>query len=169
MSLAYYYIVHASTQWSYGHSIQTYIYPSLTPSFCLPFCLFVFFLVCLLACLPSWFQVCLFILWLVMSPVICYAFHVYHAHLLYAFSTCSLHLFLSIACLLVSCLCLCMYTHGVRTHGARARSPKRNQKGRGRECVDISQAVVFNRFRSLASPIWLSTLKIPFLPLSLLS
>ena len=41
--------------------------------------------------------------------------------------------FPSIACLLVSCLCHCMYTHGVRTHVARARIPSRKQKGRGRE------------------------------------
>ena len=50
-------------------------------TFCLPFCLFVLFLVYLLACLPSCFLVCLFILWLVMSPAICYACHVNHAYL----------------------------------------------------------------------------------------
>ena len=43
--------------------------------------------------------------------------------------------FSSIACLLVSCLCLCMYTYGARTHGARARFPKHKQKGREREHV----------------------------------
>ena len=43
---------------------------------------------------------------------------------------CSLHL-LSISCLLVSCVCLYMYTHGVRTLGARAQSPRRKQKGHG--------------------------------------
>ena len=63
------------------------------------FCFF-FLLVCLLACFSSCFVVCLFILWLVMSPAICYACHVYHAYLLYAPFTCSLHLFPSIACLL---------------------------------------------------------------------
>ena len=36
--------------------------------------------------------------------------------------------FPSIACLLVSCLCLCMYTHGARTHGARAWSLRCKQK-----------------------------------------
>ena len=61
---------------------------------CLPFCLFIFFLICLLACLPSCFLVCLFILWLVMSLPICYACHVYHAYLLYALFICSLHFFL---------------------------------------------------------------------------
>ena len=44
------------------------------------------------------------------------------SHLLSAF-------FPSIACLLVSCLCLCVYTHGVRTLGARAKSPRHKQKG----------------------------------------
>ena len=43
----------------------------------------------------------------------------------------------SIAYLLVSCFCLCMYTYGVRTHGARAQSPRRKQKGRGCRHVDI--------------------------------
>ena len=44
--------------------------------------------------LPFCFLVCLFILWLVMSHAICYACHVNHAYLLYAFFICSLHLFL---------------------------------------------------------------------------
>ena len=96
------------------------------------FCLFV----CLLSCLVG-VPVCLLILLLVMSSAICYAlfvflliclyvflfafllcFHVCHAYLLYASFIHSLH-FLSIACLLVSCLCFCMYTHG-----ARVRFPK---------------------------------------------
>ena len=63
-------------------------------TFCLLSCSFVFFLFCLLACLPSCFLDCLFISWLVMSPTICYAYHVYHAYLLYASFICSLHLFL---------------------------------------------------------------------------
>ena len=107
-------------QWSYGHSIQTYICPSRTPPF-----------VCFFACLPS----CLFVCFLVSFP--------------------------SIAHLLVSCLCLCMYTYGARKYGARARSPRRKQKGRGCEHKDISQAVMFSRFRGLASPIWLCTLLNP--------
>ena len=81
-------------------------------TFCFLSYLFVFSLVCLLFC--------------------CYACHVYHAYLLYSSFTCSLHLFPFIARLLVSCLCLCMYTHGARTHGVRARSPRRKQKGQ--EC-----------------------------------
>ena len=43
--------------------------------------------------------------------------------------------FLSITCLLVSLLYLCMYTHGARTHGARARFSRRKQKGCGHEHV----------------------------------
>ena len=89
-------------------------------------------------------------------------------HMLYASFTCFLHLSSFIACLLVSCLCLCMYTHGARAHGVRAQSPRRKQKGRGCEHVDISQATMFNSCKSLASPIWLCTLLNP-LPPSFLS
>ena len=84
-------------------------------TFCLHFCLF--------AHLPVCFLACLFILGLAMSPAICYACHIYLACLLWTLCALSTHLFLSIVCLLVSCLCLCMYTYGTRTHGARARSP----------------------------------------------
>ena len=87
-------------------------------NFCLLSCLFAFSLVFLLSCF--------------------FACHVYHAYLLYAFFICSMHLFLSIVCLLVSCSCLCMYTHGARAQGAKARSPKCKQKGQGCEHVDIS-------------------------------
>ena len=137
-------------------------------TFCLPFCLFVFLLVCLLAYLLSCFLICLFILWLVMSPAICYACHVYHAYLFYASFTCFLHFFPSIACLLVSWLCICMYTHGARKHGARAQAPRRKQKRRGCKHVDISQLAIFSWFRGLAFPIWLCTLLNP-LPSFLLS
>ena len=44
-------------------------------------------------------------------------FHAHFAH------------FPSIACLLVSYLCLCMYAHGARTYGAKAQSLRRKQKG----------------------------------------
>ena len=37
-------------------------------------------------------------------------------------------------------------------HGARARSPRRKQKGRGREHANMSQAAAISRFRSLAFP-----------------
>ena len=92
-------------------------------TFCLFSCSFVFFLVCLLAYLPSCFLDCVFFLWLVLSPAICYACHVYHAYLVYVFHMLFAS-FPSIACLLVSYSCLYMYTHGVRKHGARAQSPR---------------------------------------------
>ena len=59
-SLACWCVVHASTQWSYGHLIQTYICPSRTPPF-----------VCFLACLPSRLFACLLSCF--------FACHVYHA------------------------------------------------------------------------------------------
>ena len=76
--------------------------------------------------------------------------------------------FPSIACLLVSCLCLCMYAYGVMRLGARARSPRRKQKGHGRKHVDMSRAMEANRIRGLFFPIWLCTplnpsLRPPFL------
>ena len=98
-------------------------------TFCLLFCLFVFFLAFLHACLLSCFLVYFFILWLVMSRAICYACHVYHACLLYASFTCFLHLSPSIACLLVSRLFLCMYTHGAKAYGSKTMSPRRKKKG----------------------------------------
>ena len=124
--------------------------------------LFAFFLVRLFAC----FHVCLpssLLAYLVACHV---SYHMLCLLRLYACLLCthcalSMHLFLSIACLLVSCLCLCMYTHGARTHRARARSPRHKH-------VDMSQAAIFSRFRGLASPIWLCTLLKP-LPSSLLS
>ena len=75
---------------------------------CLLSCLFAFSLVCMLSC-----------------SIAC---HVYHAHLLYA-SFMHFVSFPSIACLLVPCLCLCMYTHGVRTLGARHGLPSASKKG----------------------------------------
>ena len=96
----------------YGHSIQTYICPSWTPPF-----------VCFLACFPA----CLLVSFL--AFVTCYACYIYLACLLCTLFPLSTHLFLSIACLLVSCLCLCMYTLGARTYGVRAWSPRRKQKG----------------------------------------
>ena len=55
--------------------------------------------------------------------------------------------FPSIACLLVSCLCLCMYARGARTHGARVRSPRHKQKRRGCEHVDVGRATTVSKFR----------------------
>ena len=115
--------------------------------------LFVFCLFCLLSCLLVFLFLCL------LCPSCLFVLHLFHM----LFTS-----FPSIACLLVSCLYLCMYTHGVKTHGIRARSPWRKQKGRGCEHVDISQAIMFSRFRGLASPIWFCTLLNPF-PSSLIS
>ena len=53
-----------------------------------------------------------------------------------------LRIFPSIACLLVSCICLSMYAHGARTLRARARSPKSKQKGQGCEHANMNQVVV---------------------------
>ena len=114
-------VVHASTQLSYGHPIQTYICLLQTPPFVyflayLPFCLFACFLASLLA----------------MHTIM--LIHFMPFHMLFAF-------FPSIACLLVSCLCLCMYIHGVRMLGARAQSPRSKQKGYWCKHVDISQVI----------------------------
>ena len=103
--------------------------------------------VCYLACLPLCSYVC--------SHLVCYACHCYLACSFCALLLLSMHLSSSIARLLASCLFLCMYTHGARTHGARARFPMRKQKGQGCEHVDISEAAMFSRFKGLASPIWL--------------
>ena len=97
------------------------------------------------ACLFAFLLSCLFVLCLF--------------HMLFAFVP-------SVACLLVSCFCLCMYTHGARMHGVRAGFPRHKQKGRGCEHADISQVAMFSSFRSLTSPICLCTLLKPpsFLP-----
>ena len=83
---------------------------SWIPSFCLPFCSFVFFLVCFLACLPSCFLVCLFILWLVMFFAIRYACHVYHGY----HALCLFHTLLasfSYYCLFASFLSFPLHVH----------------------------------------------------------
>ena len=69
---------------------------------CFPFCSYPGFYVChvYLSCLSA---LCLFI-------VLCASFP-------------------SMAYLMVSCLCLCMYTHEARTHGAKAWFPRNKQKG----------------------------------------
>ena len=107
---------------------------------------FVFLLVCLLSC---------------------YACHVYHTNLFYAFSY-TLCILPSIAYLLVSCLCLCMQTHGARTHGARARSPKCKQKGRRRKHVNKPSGCV-QQVQEFSLSLWLCTLLNPFHPRPFLS
>ena len=109
----------------------------------LPFCLFLCFLACLLAMLIMFTHFMPFRTLFASFPFIA---------------------------LLVSCLCLCIYAHGVRMHGARVQFPKHKQKGHGRKHVDMSQAAMFSRFWSLVFPIWLYTLlnPLPSSPLSLL-
>ena len=90
---------------------------------CFLVCLLAILLVCLLAyLLASWF---LCLLCLSCLPALCLIIVLFAS-------------FPSIACLLVSCLCLCMYAHGVRTHGAKAQSLGRKQKGRGCEHPNMS-------------------------------
>ena len=143
--------------------MQTYMCPSWT----LPF-------VCLFACLSSFlfladlvaFLLSFFFVYLVTLHVSC---HMLCLPCLSCSSALCLFASFSFHCLsVVSCLCLCMYTHGARTHGVRARSPKRKQKGRGCEHVDISQAAMFSRFRE-PLPFGYVRFQIPFLPPSFLS
>ena len=85
---------------------------------------------------------------LVMSPTTCYACHIYLAWLLLHPFAHYLHIsFFPLFVCWFSRSCLCMYTHEVRTHKTRARSPKRKQKGRGCEHADVSWAAVVSRFR----------------------
>ena len=122
--------------------------------------LFALSFVCLLSSLFAFSLVC--------SHPCFYACHVYHSCLFYASSICFLHLFLSIACLLISCLCFFMYTHGTRMHGARARFPRCKKKGQGYKHVDLSQAIVVSRFRVQLFPLVMYSSKPlpspPFLP-----
>ena len=108
---------------------------------------FACFLVCLFTCLLSIFLVCLiahlFISLFLHLPCLSCLSILCLFHVLFAS-------FPAITCLPVSCLCLCTYTHSVRMYGARAQSPKRKQKGRGCEHVDISQVVMFSRFRGFS-------------------
>ena len=90
--------------------------------------LFVFLLVCLLAytlafllCLPC----------LSRLSALC-LFHMLCAPFSY------------IACLLVSCICHCMYTYGVRTYRAKAGSPRHKQKGK-----DESMSIWAKRLQSI--------------------
>ena len=64
---------------------------------------------------------------------------------------CSLRLFLPLLVCWFSCLCLCMYAHGVRKHGA-GRVSWAQAKGVRMWAADMSQAVAVSRFRSLAFP-----------------
>ena len=117
--------------------------------FCLPFFLFDFFLVRLLTFLFVCFLVCLLI----------FACHVSRHMLCLPYLSCLFTLYpfahylhISFFPLLVSCSCLCVYTHGARTHRAKVRSFRRKQKGCGWKHANMSQAVAISRFRSLALP-----------------
>ena len=93
---------------------------------------------CLLTCLPSRLFAC-FLAYLPFSSLVCLSCclscllpHSMLTSLVRLFALYPLRIIrasLSFHCLSVgSCLCLCMYTHGARTHGARAQSPKCKQK-----------------------------------------
>ena len=99
--------------------IQTYIFPSQTPPF-----------VCFLACLPA-YSFASFSASLLAMPIMFIYFMPFH--ILFASIP-------SIACLLVFCPYLCMYTHGARKHEARVQSPRHKQKRRKHKYVDIGQA-----------------------------
>ena len=120
-------------------------------TFCLFVCLLAFSFICA-SCLPyllSHSMLAMSIMFIRFMPF----------HMLFAS-------FPSLACVLVSCLCLCIYTHGARTCGARAQSPRHKQRGRDRKHVDISQVAAVSRFRSLAFfPLVMYSFKKPLLPL----
>ena len=90
--------------------------------------LFVFLLVCVLACTLA-FLLCLPCLSRLSALCL---FHMLCAPFSY------------IACLLVSCICHCMYTYGVRTYRAKAGSPRHKQKGK-----DESMSIWAKRLQSI--------------------
>ena len=69
---------------------------------------------------------------------------------------------LSIACLLVSCLCLYMYIHGARMLGARAQSPRCRQKEHGWKHV-VKPSGSVQQIQELSLSLWLCTLLNPFI------
>ena len=112
-------------------------------TFCVFSCLFSFCLfACYLACSPSRLFACILVSLLAVYIML---IRFVPFHMLFAS-------FLSIACLLVSCLCLCVYAHRLRTLGVKARSPRHKRKGRGYKHLDVSRVAKVNRFRSLAFP-----------------
>ena len=94
---------------------------------------------CLLVCFP-YFNIMK--IWtpdpnLHLSPVettfcwpFCYACHIYLACLLCTLFTLSKNLFLSIACLLISCSDLCMFTHGAKRMELGPGLPGASKKGK---------------------------------------
>ena len=77
---------------------------------------------------------------------------------------CSSHFFLPLLVYWFAYLRLCMYTNEVRTHEARAQSPRHKQEGRECKQVDISQATTVSRFLGLAFSLRLCTLLNPSFP-----
>ena len=116
---------------------------------------------CLLSCLVG-FLVCLFILLFVMSPATCCACHVYCVYLLYAYFMHILRIFLpSLVCWFLIFAFAC--THMERGRLEMGHSlPSTSKKGADTS-MSLSQAAVFNKFRSLAFPFWYCTLSSPYL------
>ena len=97
----------------------------LLPSYLFPSRLFACFLAFLLICL----LVRLFFYLVVLSCLLPHAMLTSLVRLFALYPLRIIRTSLSFDCLSVgSCLCLCMYTHKARKHGARAQSPKRKQK-----------------------------------------
>ena len=138
--------------WTFNPNLHLFL-PDIT--FCLLSCLFAFLLVFLLAYFLAFLFLCM--------PCLLRLSTLCHFHMLLAS-------FPSIACPMVSRLCLCIYTHRAKTHGVRARSPRHKQKGHECKHVDMSQMAMFSRFRGLPSPFWVMySLNPPFLPFTFLS
>ena len=108
-------------------------------TFCLLPCLLVCCLFCSFACIHA--MLGLSIMFIYFMPLYCAIFT-----------------FLPLLICWLSCCYLCMYTHGARTHEARARSPRCKQKGQECEHADMSQATAVSRFRVLAFSLLLCTL-----------
>ena len=125
-------------------------------NFCFLSCFVVRFLACLPFRLSACHLVCLLSLLLICLHS-CYTCHIYLACSLCVILLLSTH-FYSIACLLVSCLFLCMYAHGARTHGARAWSSKCKQKG---AITSMGQMATVNRFSVQSFPLVMYSFKPP--------
>ena len=126
---------------------------------------FAFFLVYLFA----YFLVCLpssLLAYLIACHVSCHMLCLLRLYTLYPLRI--IYTSLSFYCLFFGFLSLPLHVHTwSEAHGAKAWSPKRKQKGCKCKHVDMSQVVMFSRFRGLASPFWLCTLLNP-LPSSLI-
>ena len=124
-----------NTMKSWAFNLNLHLSLTDTPFVCFP-CLFAFFACWLAFFLLSHFMLAISIL------LVCFVY---------------LRFFLPLLFCWFSCLCLCVYTYGARTHGAWAWSPRRKWKGQDASTW-LSQAIVVSRFRSLAFSLWLCTL-----------